>query len=419
MSTNSFVERIPQSRSRLWRRALTALILSVMNFGRTPKLQASPLPVIEGATTFAFDLYGQLKSTPGNIFFSPYSISTCLAMTYAGARGETQKHMAQVLHFNGDPAQVHNGFGDLQSQLAKAGNQSDIELNTANALWAQQGHPFLPAFLKIAKTDYQANVKQADFKTQSAAVTHEINDWVARQTKDKIKDILSAGDIDGMTRLVLANAIYFKGAWANPFKANATLSNQPFHLNSKEQVKASLLHRTDNIRYMENDGFQAVELPYRGNELAMVVFLPRSVDGCSQLETQLSPALLSQSLSKMKSQKVDLFIPKFEMTSTFQLSDTLSKMGMADAFGAEADFSGMDGTRDLFISAVIHKAWVDVNEEGTEAAAATVAAVAALALERPVAPPIVFRADHPFIFLIRDTQSGSVLFLGRLSNPGK
>jgi serpin B len=408
----------PSREYRRWRTVLNAVIVLAMSIGSNWRLRASPdSTVTGGATSFACDLYGRLKETPGNLFFSPYSISTCLAMTYAGARGDTEKQMAQVLHFGGDQAQVATGFGDLPRQLAAAGNQQGIELSVANALWAQQGHPFLPAFLKIARTEYQANVNQADFKTQSASATRRINDWVAQKTKDKIKDILSPGSLNAQTRLVLANAIYFKGRWADQFQAARTL-NQPFHLAPGTQVEASLMHRTGRTRYMDNDAFQAVELPYQGNRLTMMILLPRAIDGCRGIEAQLSADLLAKSLAQMKMQEVELFVPKFQMTSSFELGNTLSKMGMAQAFGPEADFSGMDGMKDLFISAVLHKAWVEVTEEGTEAAAATVTTMRALAIARPIAP-VVFRADHPFIFLIRDTQSGCVLFLGRLANPGK
>ena len=383
------------------------------------RLPAAPAsPVVEGATSFAFDLYDQLKAAPGNLFFSPYSISTCLAMTCAGARGETEKQMAGALHLEGDPAQVHAAFGQLQQQSASAGKQKGVELNVANALWAQQGHPFLPAFLNIARKDYQANVNQADFKTASAAVIRQVNDWVAERTKDKIKEILPAGSVDAQTRLVLANAIYFKGLWATPFPPGATLS-APFHLGPGSDVKASLMHRTGTMRYMEGDAYQAVEVPYSGNQLALVILLPRAVDGLNKLEGDLSPAFLSATLTGLKEQPVDLFVPSFEMSSSFALGNVLKTLGMADAFGPAADFSGMDGARDLFISHVFHKAWVEMNEKGTEAAAATATVMTRHAIARPLTPPVVFRADHPFVFLIRDTQSDAVLFLGRLANSGK
>jgi serpin B len=378
-----------------------------------PARAAQPQSLVEGNTAFALDLYGQLKAEAGNLFFSPYSISTALAMTYAGARGETEKQMGQVFHFGDDQRALHGAFGQLQRQLGQAGKAKGIELNVANALWAQKGHPFLPAFLDTAKGQYQANIAQADFKARADAVRGEINGWVAQKTRDKIRDILPAGSVDAATRLVLANAIYFKGAWAKPYDKTRT-TTQPFHLTASRQADVPLMHHPDNVRYLENPEFQAVELPYSGGGLSMVILLPRQVEGCGQLEAWLTPALLSDTLHQMRQQKVEIFLPRFKLESNFKLNNTLARMGMPDAF-AKADFSGMDGTRSLFISGVFHKAWGEVNEEGTEAAAATAVVMTKTAL---ALPPPVFRADHPFIFFIRDTGSGSLLFLGRLADPG-
>ena len=373
--------------------------------------------LVDGNTAFACDLYAQLRNRPGNLFFSPYSVSTALAMTYAGARGNTETQMAQVLHFGKNQPRLHSAFGALQRQFDQANQQKGIELSLANALWAQQGHPFLPAFLNIGQGEYQASLKLVDFKTGAEAARGEINGWVAQKTKDKIRDILPLGSLDSSTRLVLANAIYFKGAWAEPFP-KAETSPQPFHLTADRQADVPLMHHFDTVNYMENDLFQAVELPYAGHELSLVALLPRKVDGCGALESQLNAAFLSQCLVRMKSQKVELFLPRFKMESDFELGDTLGKMGMSDAFGPKANFSGMDGTQNLYISKVFHKAWVDVNEEGTEAAAATVVTMDFKGAPRkPPPPPPVFRADHPFIFCIRDTRSGSLLFLGRLADP--
>jgi serpin B len=375
--------------------------------------------LVDGNTAFACDLYAQLRNTPGNLFFSPYSVSTALAMTYAGARGDTETQMAQVLHFGKNQPGLHSAFGALQRQLNQAQQQKGIELSVANALWAQQGHPFLPAFLNLGQDEYQASLKLADFQTGAETARREINGWVAQRTKDKIQDILPPGSLDESTRLVLANAIYFKGAWDSPFPEAGT-SPQPFRLAADRQVDVPLMHHFDTVTYMENGSFQAVELPYAGHELSLVALLPRKTDGCGTLEGQLSPALLSHCLKEMKSQRVELFLPRFKMESDFKLGDTLSKMGMSEAFGPQADFSGMDGTRNLYISAVFHKAWLDVNEEGTEAAAATAVTMDFKGMpSKPPPPSPVFRADHPFIFCIRDTRSDSLLFLGRLAAPAR
>jgi serpin B len=376
--------------------------------------------LVEGNTAFAFDLYGQLKTAPGNLFFSPYSVSTCLGMTYAGARGETEKQMGQVLHFGPDFQQVHAGFGELGRQLAAVGQQQDLELSLANALWGQKGYPFLPAFLQVARAEYQANLNQTDFATGAEAARGEINRWVAQKTKEKIQDILPPGSIEGTSRLVLANAIYFKGAWTKSFERSAT-SIQPFHRAGATPANVPLMHKFDEVRYVENDEFQAVELPYARGELSMVVLLPRQIEGCGKLEGRLRPALLASALGQMKKQRVEIFLPRFKLESSFKLNDTLARMGMRDAFYVgRADFSGLGGSRgDLWISGIFHKAWGEVNEEGTEAAAATATVIKARAIARPMAPPPVFRADHPFLFLIRDTRTGSLLFLGRLAEPSR
>lgn len=370
---------------------------------------------IDGNTAFALDLYAQLKSSPGNLFFSPYSISTALGMTYLGARGDTEKQMARVLHLSAPQSAVPKAFGQLQNELSEAAKQQGTQLNIANALWAQQGHPFLPDFVQAAKLAYQANINSADFVHEAEPARNEINRWIAEETKEKIQDILPAGSLTALTRLVLANAIYFKGAWAQQFNKSQT-ATQPFHLTPVSQAEVSLMHQTESVNYMQEGDFQAVEVPYVGNQLSMLILLPSRVDGLTSLENRLSPALLSKSLSKMRQQKVDLFLPRFKLESGFELSQTLSKMGMPDAFDSKADFSGMDDAQDLFVSAVFHKAWAEVNEEGTEAAAATAVLLQKMAVVKE--PPIpLFRADHPFLFLIRETRSGSILFLGRLSDP--
>ncbi len=386
-------------------------------FGSPPEAQsAQPQSLVEGNTAFALDLYGQLKTGSGNIFFSPYSISTCLAMTYAGARAGTERQMGQALHFEKNQRQLHSSFGELQRQVSEASKQEGIELSIANALWVQRDPPLLPAFLQIAKGEYQANVIQADFKTGAEEARDEINRWVAQKTKDKIQNILPPGSLTDLTRLVLANAIYFKGVWSRQFEKSET-SNRPFHLSTARHVEVPLMHHFDEITYMEDGDFQAVELPYKGGELSMAILLPRQFYACGNLEDRLTPGLLSRSLSRMKKQKVEIFLPRFKLESSFELNDTLAKIGMPDAFGPKADFSGMDGTKSLSISAVFHKAWGEVNEEGTEAAAATAVVMTRSAVIKQPPPPPIFRADHPFIFFIRDTRSGSVLFLGRLVDP--
>jgi len=368
----------------------------------------------QGNTAFALDLYARLKSADGNLFLSPYSISTCLAMTYGGARGDTAVQMARTLHFAANPSQLAASFSDLQKQLNHQESQG-IELNIANGLWGQQDHPFLPAFLHEAEKSYGAKLKQVDFRAQADSARREINDWVDHQTSGKITDLIQRGVLDTTTRLVLVNAIYFKGRWVKEFDPRHT-ARAPFMVSSAQKSDASLMHLTSDLAYAEADGWQLLELPYVGDKLDLVVLLPREVEGLKGMEDSLNQSTLDRWLAQARPQKVEVFLPKFKLTAQFSLAKCLVEMGMADAFSGRADFSGMDGARDLCLSAVVHKAFVDVNEEGTEAAAATATVARSMAVMRPRPTP-VFRADHPFIFLIRDHHSGSILFLGRLVDP--
>ena len=368
-----------------------------------------------GNTSFALDLYARLKTADGNLFFSPYSISTCLAMTYAGARGDTAAQMAKTLHFDANQLQFAASFGELQKSLNSEQEKKGIELNIANGLWGPKDHPFLPAFLDIAKQSYEANLKQADFRTHADTTRTEINDWVDHKTKGKITDLIQPGVLGPATRLVLVNAIYFKGSWARQFQKHST-TKALFTVTPNQKLEVPQMNVTANFKYAEVDGLQLLELPYVGADLSMVVLLPRELDGLKGMEGLLHNQTLDRWLTLTRAQKVAVSLPKFKMSAQFSLAKPLAEMGMTDAFSPNANFSGMDGGRDLFISAVVHKAFVDVNEEGSEAAAATGVIMRSLTVMKPGPTPI-FRADHPFIFLILDTHSGSILFLGRLVNP--
>jgi serine protease inhibitor len=376
-----------------------------------------PEPLVEANTAFALDLFNQLKVDSGNLFFSPYVISTALALTYAGARGQTEKQMRNVLHF-ANVQEVPSHFGLLQGHLLEVGKQKGVELSIANALWAEQGYPFLPAFLSNATGSYEANINQANFVTGADAARNQINAWVAQQTQDKIQNILPPSCPDPNTRLVLASAIYFKGLWQAPFDKSRT-SIQAFYLTPSHPVDATLMHQTEMAGYTENNYFQAVELPYQGG-LNLVIFLRRPIIDRGVLEDSLTPAFISNALSQIKWQQVEIFLPRFKLESAFRLDNYLARMGMPDAFDKRADFSGMDGSTNLYISGVFHRSWCEVTEDGTEAAAAGIV-LSSRGMEPlpppPPPPPPIFRADHPFVFLIRDTLSGSILFMGRLANP--
>jgi len=378
--------------------------------------------IVRGNNKFALDLYAKLKETDGNAFFSPYSISTALAMTYGGARGRTATQMADVLHFpvgktpDGlDAQQFASAFGELVKDLNTRGEGGAYELSVANALWGQKGYGFLPKFLKLVEKHYGGRLNEVDFVTATETARQTINAWVEQQTNDKIKNLIAKGVLDSMTRLVLTNAIYFKGNWARQFKEDRT-KEAPFTLADGKKVDVAMMNQTAKFGYMETDTLQGLELPYVDNELSMIVLLPKELDGLDELEKSLTLENLSQWQSKLVKREVVVSIPKFKLTSQFSLAAVLQAMGMTDAFSSSANFSGMNGKRNLAISAVIHKAYVDVNEEGTEAAAAT-AVTMKLTSMGPGSRPPVFRADHPFLFLIRDNQSGDILFLGRVMNP--
>lgn len=371
--------------------------------------------VVDASNAFAIDLYNQLRNQSGNLFFSPESISTALAMTYAGARGQTAAEMANTLHFTLPPDRLHPAMGALLRDLNAA--HTGYQLRVANALWAQQGYTFRDDFLKLTESDYGAAATPVDFANAPESACQTINRWVEQKTDDKIKDLIAPNAIHRETKLVLTNAIYFKGDWLTQFD-KAQTKDEDFHVSAAHAIKAPLMNRDGHFNYFDGSTFQVLEIPYKGNELSMIVLLPKEAGGMAGLEQSMTPAQVKQWLIELQPvQKVILTLPRFKMTQQFRLADTLRNMGMVQAFDARADFTGMTEKRELFLSAVIHKAFVDVNEEGTEAAAATaVIATRAMATMRPV-PPIVFRADHPFVFLIRDNRSGAILFMGRVTNP--
>ena len=382
--------------------------------------------VVEGNNAFALDLYAKLSEAEGNLFFSPYSISTALAMTYAGARGETADEMKATLHLPGGPADktLHDAFGTLVRELNAAGEKGAFKLSVANALWAQHDYEFLDAFTRLVTASYDAGLTGLDFKGETEAARQTINKWVEEQTQDKIKDLLKPGVLTPLTRLVLTNAIYFKGDWASQFDKDRT-KDAPFYLcfpaNARvalEPIQVPLMFQKGDFQYADLKTFQLLQMPYKGDELSMVVLLPkdRSTEALAALEASLTAENFAKWLGRMGRLEVEVYLPRFKMTSEFSLKEMLVAMGMKDAFApGTADLSGMDGTRDLFISAVVHKAFVDVNEEGTEAAAATGVVVGVTSVAPHPTP--VFRADHPFLFLIRENESGAILFIGRVMNP--
>jgi len=372
--------------------------------------------LVTGNTAFGFNLYGELKGDAGNLFLSPFSISTALSMCAAGARGKTLEEMEKVLHL---PNDSHAAFGAIMKSLNDEpdAKKRGFALSTANALWAQQGYPWKPEYKKLVADNYGAGLFDVDFKSNPEAARGTINNWVEKETKEKIKNLLPMGIVTPLTRLVLTNAIYFKGDWQDPFKKEAT-KDRPFTTTGGKTVEAPLMYRTGGYLYAENDAFQTLDMPYVGRRISMTVILPKKTDSLAEVEKELTGDKLVEEIKALRYEKlVHVTLPKFKTEKAFTLNKPLQALGMKTAFDG-ADFSGMhNGREQLDISAVIHKAFVDVNEEGTEAAAATGVVVATpSAIQRPPMPKY-FKADHPFLFLIRDQKTGSVLFMGRLENP--
>ena len=387
----------------------------------SPQASARDLKALaQGNNTFALDLYRELSNSEGNLFFSPFSISQALAMTFAGAKGETERQMMNTLHYELPQVRLHPSFNALDRELASRGRSLQGEesqffhLNIANAIWGQQGYEFLPDFLDVLAENYGAGLRPLDFARTPEESRVKINDWVSEETEGKIGDLLPPGTVDGFTRLVLTNAIYFNASWTWPFDKRLT-QERPFHLAEGGGVRTPMMSETsdDFYGFAKGDGYQAVDLPYSRGEMSMTILLPDE-GKFREFEDSLNAETLDRILDDIEIDHITLTMPLFEFESEFSLGETLAGMGMPDAFGPGADFSGMTGTRELHISAVIHKAFVSVDERGTEAAAATAVAVP---VSGPAKEPIPVTVDRPFIFLIRDRATGTVLFLGRVMNP--
>jgi serpin B len=376
--------------------------------------QASPDDVrafAAGHNAFGLTLYEQLRGTGGNLFFSPYSIAQALTMASAGARGSTAQQMAQTLHSAFPQEQLHPAANALDLALTSRGaGQEGFRLEIANSVWGQRNYTFRPEFLDLLATNYGAGLRLLDFKGAPDPARTAINAAIAQQTQDKIKDLLPPGSIDNLTRMVLANAIYFNAKWVAPFpKANT--QDGSFHLEDGSTVTAPLMRLRKVLRYVERPDYQAVALPYKGG-VSMIVLLP-SAGGLAAFEQQLSAERLEAILGELAESDLILIFPKFAYQSdSVSLRQALTQLGMADAFIPDtADFSGMDGSRNLYLKDAYHKAMVRVDEDGTEAAAAT-----GLVMEAVSAPPVMI-VDRPFVFAIRDDATGTLLFMGRVMNP--
>ncbi len=385
----------------------------------SPDVDASDTgALVDGNSEFAFDLYQAIRERDGNLFYSPYSISLALAMTYAGARGETEQQMADTLRFLLPQGRLHPAFNALDLELASRGEGAEgkdgegFRLNIVNALWGQEDYTFLEEYLDVLAENYGAGLRLMDFVNAPEESRVTINDWVSEQTEGKIEDLIPQGVIDAMTRLVLTNAIYFNAAWQSPFSEDLTRDGT-FHLLDGGEVTVPMMGQTERFGYADGEGYVAVELPYDGRELSMVVLLP-DTGRFEAFEGDLDADLVAAIVDDLAYKQVALTMPKFEFESEMSLAKTLVAMGMPIAFSGSADFSGMTGNRDLSIADVLHKAFVSVDEAGTEAAAATAVVMKLTAVPEQ---PVEVTVDRPFVFLIRDIDTGSVLFLGRVMNP--
>jgi len=374
--------------------------------------------VVDANNQFALDLYSQYSADPQqtgkNIFFSPYSISSALAMTYEGAKGQTAEEMQKVLHLPGDKQKIRSDFASIYTELNKA--DKSYKLNAANALWAQKDYPFVSDYFAIVEQYYGGKATNLDFKTDTENSRVTINNWVENKTNNRIKNLIPQGTISQDTRMVLTNAVYFKANWSSQFDAEDTTDGQ-FKLNSKETADVKMMHQTNNFSYGETDDLQILEMDYLGNDLSMLIILPKD-NSIDEVENMLSMKKLSELKKGMKNERVAVALPKFKFETKYFMKEALKEMGMPTAFSSSADFTGMSPTGELAISQVIHQTFVEVAEYGTEAAAAT-AVIMEVAGIGPTEQPKIFNADHPFIFVIQQKETGNILFFGRVMDPSK
>jgi len=380
-------------------------------------LRPAAASLVEGSNAFALDLYRSLSAEPGNLIFSPFSVSAALAMAYAGAAGETRNEMTRVMHIDPRDLRLHEAWEAVLAGVRGTDRAGPV-VRVANRLWGQRGHHFLDGFLSVTRRRYGAELEALDFAGAPAAARETIDAWTAKATGGKWPHVLPA-PLDPLTVLVITNAIYFRALWTDPFDPRATY-DEPFHLASGEDVTVRLMHGMSRFRYGEMpDGTKLVELPYDGRELSMLVVLPPAPaagsTGLEGIERAVSFDQVRRWIESLSSEEVSVALPRFRMESSLDLAPTLSALGMPAAFDAgRAEFSGMTADQ-VFISHVYHGAFVDVTERGTEAGAATHVAVVESAEE--VGRFKEFRADRPFLFLIRDDAAGSILFIGRLADP--
>nr|MEE4269144.1 serpin family protein [Candidatus Krumholzibacteria bacterium] len=390
---------------------------SALGFSRGPE-PMTPAEAAQSTNLFAWDLFHDLQTGEGNLFFSPASIELALVMAWNGARGETAAEMAQALRlpapYVNEFSSVTAAFGQLQGQVVP--RDTTFTLNIANRLWGQEGYSFKESFLSDLDTHFDAGLQELDFRGDSESSRLTINDWVAQKTEQKIVDLLAPGTVDASTRLVLTNAVYFLGNWQHPFSASATI-DRPFFLGDGTEIRTSTMYQLHSLRYAADGLAQVLALPYKGGQVEMLIILPQEKAGLPQLEKVIDQKVVDGWSTALANTRVTVQLPRFSLRDDFSLAKVLGRLGMGGAFTSGADFSGMTGRRELAISDVIHKSFVDVDEKGTEAAAATAATMMLTSAPMEPTKVVEFIADHPFLFLIRDVDTGTILFLGRMADP--
>ena len=363
---------------------------------------------------FALELYKIISRKPGNMFYSPFSISAALGMTYTGSKANTEKQIASVMHFATNDAAFYNNY---QAYLASINNLNNdaVSIYTANSFWAQADFTFKKEFVEIIRNHFSGEIKNVNFAKEAEKCRQEINKWVESKTNNKIQNLIQPGLIDDLTRLVLVNAIYFKAPWDMPFDEKAT-KKMDFKTTATTVVSADFMTAENNYKYYTENDFSAIEIPYAKGTLSMLIILPSDDNSFTSLQKNIDHTVYQKIVSAMTVKKIRLMLPKFNTTSEFELSDVLQEMGMPEAFSDKADFSGMTGKKDLKISKVVHKAFINVNEAGTEAAAATAVIIRVKSMPVNV---VEFKADHPFMFIIKENTNGSILFAGNIFDPSK
>ncbi len=375
--------------------------------------------IVDANNRFCLDYYSQLKDKEkNNIFFSPFSISSAFAMVYEGANGDTAKEMQSVFYFPQDKNVIRKEYQAILDELNKTNKQ--YELNSANALWVNREYQFSKDYFNIIDEYYNGKVANLDFSNSLDNSVNTINKWIEDHTNNKINNSISSSDINSSTSLVLTNAIYFKGNWDKQFNKSNTQKDD-FRISKDEVEKVDMMHMTDKdsiFNYFENDDIQILEMPYSGNELSALFLLPKDND-LSRLENIINVNKLSEWRNSLLKQRVDVYIPKFKFGTRYSMASDLNKMGMQIAFSDLADFSGMSAsnTKDFKIDQAVHQAFIEVNEDGTEAAAATSVIMMPTSVmpQEDIIP--IFKADHPFIFIIQQKDNGNILFIGRVINP--